>query len=194
MQLEQLSLDVSRMIVEVVKEKRIARLVSGLIRTHLETSCENGTRTIGRISLDMIGDVGIRTCEGWLKQEVITLVQSQRNRQVVEESIDTLFGELVARPIGRLDHIIPSGVRAGLYQSLQSMATTMLVSEVPGVVKSINIKKIVADKIDSFDLLRLEKLLLSIMQEQFKYINLFGGLLGFLIGCINVLVIFGLKL
>ena len=194
MQLEQLSLDVSRMIVELVKKKKIARLVSDLIRNHLETSCENGTGSIGRIGSNYIGEMGIRTFKGWLKREVTTLVQSQRNRQVVEESIDALFADLVAKPIGRLDHIIPSGVRAGLYQSLQNMATTMLVSEVPGVVKSINIKQIVSDKIDSFDLLRLESLLLSIMEEQFKYINLFGGLLGFLIGCINVLVIIGLKL
>ena len=41
--------------------------------------------------------------------------------------------------------------------------------------------------IDSFDLLRLEQLLLSIMEEQFKYINIFGGLLGFLIGCANII-------
>ena len=42
-----------------------------------------------------------------------------------------------------------------------------------------------------FAALKLEKyvmgLLLSIMQEQFKYINLFGGLLGFLIGLANLI-------
>jgi hypothetical protein len=30
---------------------------------------------------------------------------------------------------------------------------------------------------------------MSIMQEQFKYINLFGALLGFLIGLLNLLVL-----
>ena len=71
------------------------------------------------------------------------------------------------------------------------MTTRLLISEVPGVVKSINFNKIVTDRIDSFDLLRLEQLLLSIMAEQFKYINLFGALLGFLIGCANLLFIVG---
>jgi uncharacterized membrane protein YheB (UPF0754 family) len=59
------------------------------------------------------------------------------------------------------------------------------------VVKSINFNKIVTDRIDRFDLLRLEQLLLSIMAEQFKYINLFGALLGFLIGCANLLFMLG---
>ncbi len=68
----------------------------------------------------------------------------------------------------------------------------MLASEVPGLVQSLNIRRIVTDRINALDLLKLEGLLLSIMAEQFKYINLFGALLGFLIGCLNVLVLAGL--
>lgn len=34
--------------------------------------------------------------------------------------------------------------------------------------------------------MRLENLLMSIMKEQFKYINMFGALLGFLIGLLNL--------
>ena len=34
-----------------------------------------------------------------------------------------------------------------------------------------------------------DRLLLSIMEEQFKYINLFGALLGFVIGLVNLLVL-----
>jgi uncharacterized membrane protein YheB (UPF0754 family) len=48
---------------------------------------------------------------------------------------------------------------------------------------------VVAEKVDSLDLLKLERLLLSIMEEQFKYINLFGALLGFLIGCANLVLL-----
>jgi uncharacterized membrane protein YheB (UPF0754 family) len=33
----------------------------------------------------------------------------------------------------------------------------------------------------------VEDLLMGVMREQFKYINLFGALLGFLIGFINIL-------
>ncbi|MCI5188827.1 MAG: DUF445 family protein, partial [Candidatus Electrothrix sp. AS4_5] len=50
------------------------------------------------------------------------------------------------------------------------------------------IKELVTEKVDSLDLMRLEGLLLSIMEEQFKYINLFGALLGFMIGLLNILI------
>ena len=100
--------------------------------------------------------------------------------------------ELLKKPVGRLSNLVPAGVRDGLYLSLQEMATKMLTSEVPGIVKSLNLRQIVSERIDSFDLLRLERLLLSIVEEQFKYINLFGGFLGFLIGCANLIFLISL--
>jgi uncharacterized membrane protein YheB (UPF0754 family) len=44
----------------------------------------------------------------------------------------------------------------------------------------------VEEKVNSLDLLQVEDLLMGVMKEQFKYINLFGALLGFLIGFINI--------
>ncbi len=69
---------------------------------------------------------------------------------------------------------------------LVEQLSDILVREVPPLVDSLDIGRMVAKKVDSLDLLRLEGLLLSIMQEQFKYINLFGGLLGFIIGLANL--------
>jgi len=122
------------------------------------------------------------------KNNAIAALRSPAGLQIVDQIIDELCTQMITRPIERLDHLIPSGVSEGICSSLQKMATKLLLSEVSAIVKSINIKKIVTDKIDSFDLLRLEQLLLSIMEEQFKYINLFGVLLGFLIGCVNLLL------
>ncbi len=103
--------------------------------------------------------------------------------------LGSLVDNLLKRPIGQLSKLLPAGVRDGMYISLQGVSSNMLASEVPGLVQSFNIQRIVTEKIDSLDLLKLEELLLSIMEEQFKYINLFGALLGFIIGCFNLIVI-----
>jgi uncharacterized membrane protein YheB (UPF0754 family) len=60
---------------------------------------------------------------------------------------------------------------------------------VPPLVDSLNVRRMVEDKINSLDILAVEGLLLGIMQEQFKYINLFGALLGGIIGAMNLLFI-----
>ncbi len=100
--------------------------------------------------------------------------------------IDRMLDTLATRPVGILSHLIPPGVRQGIADYIVLTANKMLLHEVPGLVKSLNISRLVTDKVDSLDLLRLEGLLLSIMEEQFKYINLFGAVLGFLIGLINL--------
>ena len=85
--------------------------------------------------------------------------------------------------------VTPDSSRS-VYSSMQKISSEMLATEVPGLFASLNIQNIVTEKVDSLDLLRLERLLLSIMEEQFKYINLFGALLGFLIGSLNVLLLY----
>jgi len=103
--------------------------------------------------------------------------------------METMLHRLLSRPVGRLSNLLPAGVRDGIYLSIRKMASAMLATEVPGLVSSLNIRSIIAEKVDSLDLLSLERLLLSIMEENFKYINLFGGLLGFVIGCFNLLLL-----
>ena len=47
----------------------------------------------------------------------------------------------------------------------------------------------VEDKVNQLDVLQVEGLLMGVMKEQFKYINLFGAILGFLIGLLNLTVL-----
>ena len=54
--------------------------------------------------------------------------------------------------------------------------------QIENILASINIKTLVSDRIDSLEMERVEKIILDVMADQFKWINVFGGLLGFLIG------------
>ncbi|WP_028584907.1 DUF445 family protein [Desulfogranum mediterraneum] len=95
---------------------------------------------------------------------------------------------LLERPVGCLHAVIPQGVQQGITDYVVLTTNKMLLKEVPGLVGSLHINELVTQKVDSLDLLKLEQLLLSIMEEQFKYINLFGALLGFVIGCLNLVI------
>lgn len=54
--------------------------------------------------------------------------------------------------------------------------------QIENILSSINIKNLVSDRIDSLDMIQVEKIILDVMADQFKWINIFGGILGFLIG------------
>ena len=50
------------------------------------------------------------------------------------------------------------------------------------MLKTINVRLLVSDRIDSLDMKRVEKIILDVMAGQLWWINIFGGILGFLIG------------
>jgi len=56
-----------------------------------------------------------------------------------------------------------------------------------GALSSVNVKVLVSDRIDSLDMLRVEKIVLDVMADQLKWINVFGAILGALIGFTEVL-------
>jgi uncharacterized membrane protein YheB (UPF0754 family) len=65
-----------------------------------------------------------------------------------------------------------------LFDKLMSAAD----SQIESILSSINIKALVSDRIDSLDMLRVERIILDVMSDQFKWVEIFGGVLGFLIG------------
>ena len=65
--------------------------------------------------------------------------------------------------------------------------------QIEGILSSINIKKLVSDRIDSLDMLRVERIILDIMSNQFKWIYFFGGVLGFLIGLFQAVLTYFLR-
>jgi len=55
-------------------------------------------------------------------------------------------------------------------------------NQIESILASIDIKTLVTERIDSLDMEHVERIILDVMSDQFKWINVFGGLLGFLIG------------
>jgi uncharacterized membrane protein YheB (UPF0754 family) len=55
-------------------------------------------------------------------------------------------------------------------------------TQIEKILSSINVKALVSDRIDSLDMARVERIVLDVMSDQFKWVEIFGGILGFLIG------------
>ena len=55
-----------------------------------------------------------------------------------------------------------------------------------------NVQEMVYQKVVNFSSDKLEEILVSIMKKEFKFIELLGGVLGFIIGTIQtILILFG---
>ena len=65
---------------------------------------------------------------------------------------------------------------------LAEKLTAAVDSRIEYILSSIDIKTLVSDRIDSLDMLRVERIILDVMSNQLKYVELFGGVLGFMLG------------
>jgi uncharacterized membrane protein YheB (UPF0754 family) len=176
----------------LIRADEVTETLTSMIKTNIESYIDGGTMSMRQVLVNLLGEQAMLSSKCWVKKEIRELIQTKQTLNTIDFLIDSLVESLLQKRIGRLGNLVPAGVREGWSRSLQKMASIMLENEVPGLVQSLNIRKIVTEKVNSLDILKLEGLLLSIMEEQFKYINLFGALLGFLIGCLNTLIIYGI--
>jgi len=184
--IEEFCYQCTRQLLLLVRGKEVSATLISMFKTNIENHIEAGAVSLQQALLGLLGEQSMLRGKGWVKKEIRELLQTQKTMKTIDFLVDSLIASLMRKRIGKLANLVPAGVREGWSRSLQKMASTMLENEVPGLVQSLNIRKIVTEKLNSLDILKLEGLLLSIMEEQFKYINLFGALLGFAIGCLNI--------
>jgi uncharacterized membrane protein YheB (UPF0754 family) len=176
----------------LIRGEEVSTTLISMFRTNIENHIDSGAINMRDMLQSLLGEESMSAGKQWAKKEIRELLQSQDTLKTIDFLMDSLIESLLEKRIGKLANLVPAGVREGWARSLQTMASTMLANEVPGLVQSLNIRQIVTEKVNSLEILKLEGLLLSIMEEQFKYINLFGALLGFLIGCLNIIFIYGI--
>ena len=76
--------------------------------------------------------------------------------------------------------------RAGTWLSARLQG--VLESRVPALIEGFDIRQLVTAKVNALDVAQVEKLLLMVIARQLKWINLFGAILGALIGLAQLLL------
>ena len=187
--LASVSAEIAKQVLGIVRSRGVVETMSTLLQENLEDLLEHGQRSIGDVGQEVLQQKTMDNLREMVAVETVALIRSRRIRKLLDKMMNTMFESVLRRPVGVLNTILPTGVRTGITEYAVQTVNAILLREVPSLVDSLEIRQIVTDKVDSLDLLRLERLLMSIMEEQFKYINLFGALLGFLIGLANLLLL-----
>ncbi len=128
--------------------------------------------------------------------DVVSKMKSSNNEDVfgvVEQKIDDFINVKLSSSMPMLAMF--------LNDDLKNKIKTTLLDEIgdilPGIIDSyaeklkseIDVKAIVYDKVVNFSSDKLEDILYSIMKKEFKFIELLGGILGFIIGLIQLLIL-----
>lgn len=147
-------------------------------------------RSFDNLLRTVLPDGGLERGREQLADKLLAVICSPEARNALETILTEQSEEWIYRkPLGLLSAKLPGDLRQELEGAICQLVEEMLKKEAPRLVETLNVRKMVEEKVNSLDILQVEGLLMGIMQEQFKYINMFGALLGFLIGFINLLLL-----
>ena len=125
-----------------------------------------------------------------IKDKLVSKDNMGEVSSVVEERIDVFLKEKLVAAMPMLGMIMGDDLRnkikVTLLEEFNLMLPEVIEKYASKVEEQIDIKEIVKGKVEAFSFEKLEEVMLSIMSKEFKFIELIGAVLGFLIGLIQV--------
>ncbi len=148
-------------VVERIKQRRLGEILTRYIRV-------SERETIEYVSNQVLTYLSKKETSQAIAAEVITF-----SRRFIEEHQQDSIAELLH--IGQ-----PLQKRASVYLSGQLIQ--IVDARLPAFIESFDVRQMVVERINNLDVAQVEKLLLMVIHKHLKWINLFGGLLGAVIG------------
>lgn len=111
----------------------------------------------------------------------------EKGPEVIEDFIDEKIDRLMFKPVK--DVISENGdaipkIREALWEAY----TYVVENKLSSILRSINLAAVIENKINELDLLELEKIILGLMKKELNALILLGGLLGAIMGFLNVII------
>ncbi|AZR73680.1 hypothetical protein BBF96_09955 [Anoxybacter fermentans] len=115
----------------------------------------------------------------------------------LQEKIEKTLMEITEKRLVEKLRFLPMGLKQGVIgfifdlikKELDRYLNTFLLNIQEQVVKESNLGQIVEERIKRFEIERLEDLVLKIVSKELKHIEILGGVLGFLIGIVQALIL-----
>ncbi|NPA24902.1 MAG: DUF445 family protein [Deltaproteobacteria bacterium] len=178
---------IRRRLLRALEQPRLTRRLADLAEALFVSL---GRRPLG----ELLGDLGVVSGSGDdLAEKLAGVVAARLRSGRVKRRLSLVLAARVTfwlenQPLGRLSRWLPAAFVDPLVVYGHSRLKGWLADELPGLSADFAVRKVVEERIDELPILKVEELLLGIMREHFFYINLFGALVGALIGLIQVLL------
>ncbi len=172
-------------------KKQIVRSVLSLLRGETMIASIAGylSETMARLrphSIDAIMQTlhpeSEEKLKNMLSKGLLNILSRAETTQMINSVLNDQIEKLLSTPIGRLsDSIAEEKLHAGS-ESLADTIIEAIKEKLPEAIKEFDVGGVVRDKINNYPVEKLEALVLSVAREHLRKIELFGALLGLLLG------------
>ncbi|HNB82539.1 MAG TPA: DUF445 family protein [Chitinophagaceae bacterium] len=81
-----------------------------------------------------------------------------------------------------------AGIKKGIVQEIETLFPVLLDKMSSGMKEELDIEQLVVKKVSAFSSDKLEEILMAIMSREFRFVELIGAVLGFIIGLLQLFI------
>jgi uncharacterized membrane protein YheB (UPF0754 family) len=129
---------------------------------------------------------------GEIEQKITSVENLKKIMPVVDAHVDDFLRHRLSDAFPVLSMFIGektiNQLKGFFMTELESLFPTLMKNYMKNLQSQLDLEKIVTGKVAGFSSDKLEDILKAIMSREFRFVEILGGVLGFLIGIIQVLV------
>lgn len=127
-----------------------------------------------------------------IEKKITSPKNIQQLMPVIEEHIDRFLRIKLADEMPIISMFIGENtiqqLKSVFMKELETLFPVIMQRYMGNLQQELDLERIVIDKVAGFSTDKLESILVSIMAKEFRFIEILGGILGFMIGLLQVLI------
>lgn len=127
-----------------------------------------------------------------IEEKIVNPDNLSKMMPLVEEKIDLFLREKLSSVFPMISMFIGQNtinqLKTVFMQELESMFPEIIGSYMKNIESQLDLEKMVTEKVSGFSSDKMESILNQIMSKEFRFVEVIGGVLGLLIGILQVLI------
>ena len=127
-----------------------------------------------------------------IAQKIADPDQLQEVKPFVEKHIDHFLEHKLKEKLPVIALFVGAGtldkIKEGLLEEIDALLPQLMQQYAENLKSKIDIQAMVTEKVAHFSSDKLEEILVSIMKKEFRFVEIIGAVLGFVIGMLQVLI------
>ena len=127
-----------------------------------------------------------------IKNDLMGPEMYEKIHEAIEEEIDSYLKEKMEKLPGMITAFISDSNVEKIKRTVTDEATQFvprITDQFLGKLEEVNVEQLVYEKVRNYSSEKLEKMLMSVLKSELKYIEMAGGVLGFIVGLVQVSII-----
>ena len=177
-QLNKLKEQITRNILRVLQSDQMQKSISAYLTDSLENI---RPQKIGELFYSAHPEATIKIKET-LSKGLIKILSNEDTTKIINSVLAKQIETLLHTPIGSLSNHLSEKQLIGAGESLTNTIISTAKAKLPEAIKEFDIGGVVRDKVNNYPAEKLESLVMSVAKEHLRTIELFGAVLGFILG------------